>query len=71
MVKSALGEVGRNASLSIPMPCGFLYADFCVRIFVCGFFVRIFRADFCVWIFVRILNFLRADFSADFYADFF
>ena len=57
----ALGEVGRNASLSIPMPCGFLYADFCVRIFVCGFFVRIFHADFACgfscgfWIFcVRI-----------------
>ena len=47
----ALGEVGRKASLSIPMPCGFLYADFCVRIFVCrfflcGFFMRILRADF-------------------------
>ena len=57
----ALGEVGRKASLSIPMPCGFLYADFCVRIFVCGFFVRIFHADFACgfscgfWIFcVRI-----------------
>ena len=42
-----------------------------MRIFVRGFFVRIFRADFCVRVFVRILDFLRADFSADFYADFF
>ena len=35
------------------------------------FFVRIFRVDFCVRIFVRILDFLRADFSADFDADVF
>ena len=67
----ALGEVGRKASLSIPMPCGYLYADFCVRTFVCGFFVRIFRADFCVRILVRILDFLRADFYAVFFEDFF
>ena len=53
------------------MPCGFLYADFYVRIFVCGFIVRIFREDFSVRIFVWILDFLRADFSADFDAFFF
>ena len=62
-----LGEVGRKASLSMPMPCGFLHADFCVRIFLCGFFVQIFRAIFVcgfsrgIWIFcvrisVRILT---------------
>ena len=63
----ALGEVGRKASLSIPIfVCGFLYADFCVRIFCADF-----SCGFCVRIFVRILDFLRADFSADFYADFF
>ena len=53
----ALGEVGRKASLRSPMPCEFLYADFCARIFVRGFFVQTFRADFRVWIFVRILDF--------------
>ena len=72
MVKSCVGG-GREESFSEHpdavriFVCGF----FCVRIFVCGFFVRIFRADFCVRIFVQILDFLRADFSADFDADFF
>ena len=42
-----------------------------VRIFVCGFFERIFRADFSVRIFVRILDSLRADFDADFLLRFF
>ena len=46
MVKSCVGEVGGKAFLSIPMPCGALYADFCVRIFVCGFFVRILVCGF-------------------------
>ena len=45
---------------------GFLCADFCVRIFCADF-----RADFCVRIFVWILDFLRADFGADFEAVFY
>ena len=65
MVKSCVGG-GREESFSEHpdavriFVCGFLCADF-----LCGFF----RADFCVRIFVRILDFLRADFSADFDAD--
>ena len=56
------------------MECGFLCADFCVRIFGADFSVRIFRcgffgADFSVRIFW--CGFFGADFCADFCADFF
>ena len=72
MVKSCV-RGGREESFSEHpdavriVVCGFLCADFCVRIFLCGFSVRILVCGFSCgfWIF------LRADFSADFDADFF